>query len=117
MGLPWVRLDSTIAQNPKILTLVEDKNWQSITVYVCGLGYSGTNGTDGFIPRSALPFIHGRPRDADILVEVGLWHERPGGWDVNGWHEYQPTSEEHQKRRERAQRAAAKRWSTVHADV
>lgn len=111
MGLPWIRLESNLAVNPKILALVEDKNFQAALAYTCSLGYSGGHGTDGFIPRAALRFLHARPRDAEALVDVGLWVECAGGWTINGWHDFQPTSEENTKRRERAQNAAAKRWS------
>jgi hypothetical protein len=119
MGLPWIRLENNLAQNPKILALVEDKNYQAAFAYVCGLGYAGGNGTDGFIPRAALPFIHARPRDAKTLVDVGLWIECAGGWDVNSWNDFQPSTEENAQRKERAKKAAASRWSkaqvTTHA--
>ena len=111
MSLPWVRLDSQFPSNPKVLALVSDKAYQALVVYVGGLAYAGAHGTDGFIPRSALPFIHGRTRDAETLVRVGLWNECAGGWDVQSWADYQPSVEEFQKRRDRAKRAAAKRWS------
>lgn len=113
MGLPWIRLENNLAQNPKILALVEDKNYQAAFAYVCGLGYSGSVGTDGFIPRAALSFVHARPRDAQVLVDVGLWIEGAGGWDINGWHDFQPTSDEHAQRKEKAKKAAAKRWSVA----
>jgi hypothetical protein len=111
VSLPWVRLESAFPQNPKILMLVEDRKWQAIAVYVSSLAYSGAHGSDGFIPRAALLYIHGRKTEAKHLVEVGLWIETAGGWDINGWHDFQPTSEEYQKRRDRAKRAAAIRWS------
>ena len=110
MGLPWVRLESQFPQNPKVLALVEDRAWQSLSVYVCGLSYVGAHGTDGFIPRLALPYIHGRPADARKLIEVGLWVECAGGWDVNSWTDFQPTAEEFQKRKDKAKKAAAARW-------
>jgi hypothetical protein len=62
-------------------------------VYCCGLAYSGKHGTDGFIPASALPRLNGRKVDAERLVEAGLWHAVEGGWDVNGWAEYNPTTD------------------------
>ena len=111
MGLPWIRLENNLAQNPKILHLIEDKQYQAAFAYVCSLGYVGSAGTDGFIPRAALPFVHARPRDAQTLVDVGLWHECAGGWDINGWSDFQPTSEENAQRKERAKKAAAHRWS------
>ena len=111
MGLPWVRLDTQFNTNPKVLALVEDKQWRALSVYVCGLGYCGVHGTDGFIPRPALPFIHGTSREASALVSVGLWTGCPGGWNVNGWAEFQESSQETADRKKRAQAAAASRWA------
>ena len=115
MGLPWIRLETVFPFNPKALALVEDKAWQTLNVYTFGLCYSGAHGTDGFIPRLALPILQGRKIDAQKLVEVGLWVECAGGWDINGWTDFQPTAEEFQKRKERAKKAAASRWSKEQA--
>jgi hypothetical protein len=110
MALPWVRLDTAFPMNPKILALVEDKQWQAVVSYVSGLSYSGGQGTDGFLPNSSLPFVHGTPRTASQLVSTGLWIPRLGGHDINGWHEFQPSSEEHEARSARARAAAEIRW-------
>ena len=115
-GLAWVRLDSGIARNHKMLALLDMKDgYRHVTVYVFGLGYCGEQGTDGFIPRNALPFIHARPVDAVKLVEVGLWHLDPGGWLVNDWREYQPSNEETERRSTKARTAAAARWAKERA--
>lgn len=110
MSLPWVRLDTQFATNPKILILVERKAHKALFVYVCGLGYVGAHGTDGYIPKSALPFLHGNKRDADQLVSVGLWRGNPVGYEVNDWASFQGTSEEAMKRKQKAQAAAMIRW-------
>jgi len=111
MGLNWVRVDSAFARNHKIIELAHRKQWQAITAYICGLGYSGEHGLAGFIPEAALPWIHATPRTAHHLVDVELWHAVAGGWQINDWDQYQPSSEEQQRRREKAKRAAAARWS------
>lgn len=110
MTLPWVRLDTQFATNPKVLQLVEQKAQAALVTYICGLGYSGAHGTAGYVPASALPFIHGNKRMAAQLVAVGLWHETVGGYAINGWDEYQPSGPEAEKRREKAQLAALARW-------
>ena len=111
MPLPWVRLDTAFPYNPKLLAMVAEKDGHRAgLVYVCSLGYSGAHGTDGFIPKEALPFIHGRPVDADRLVRHSFWHEQSGGWLINGWTEFQESNAETQERRKRAQDAAHKRW-------
>lgn len=89
-GLPWVRLDSNIASHDKILRLLDRRGGKAIAfVYVCSLGYAGGNGTDGLIPFAALPFIHGSKRDAEALVEVGLWEPHPFGWLIHNYAERQ----------------------------
>jgi len=94
MPLPWVRLDTQFPTNPKVLALVEGKKYRAIAVYTCGLSYAGAHGTDGFIPKMALPFVHSTAREAADLVEVGLWHEDKKGWLIHDWADYQQTSVE-----------------------
>lgn len=113
MGLPWVRLDAQFASNPKILSLIEDKKFRSAFVWTASLAYSGAHGTDGFLPSSCLPFLHATKADARNLVDVGLWMECVGGWEINSWAEYQPSNEETQARKERAKAAAMKRWHGI----
>ena len=119
-GLKWVRLDTSFPHNQKILDLAHAKRYRAIAVYACSLPYAGAQGTDGWIPDSALPLIHGRPIDATHLVEVGLWIPRPGGWDINDWAEYQPSSEETAARTAKARAAAMTRWhgqSAISLDI
>jgi len=109
--LPWVRLDTTFPSNPKLLAMLAEQNGHRAgLVYLCGLSYCGAHGTDGFLPREALIFIHGRRSDADRLVRHGFWWPQPGGWLINGWEEFQEVSEETRARRVRAQAGAAARW-------
>lgn len=110
MGLPWVRLDTQFSSNPKILYLVQDKKFKSAFVYVAGLGYAGAHGTDGFLPEACLPWIHASRTDAKSLVDVGLWKPVPGGWEVNSWAEFQPSTAETEARKKKARDAAMKRW-------
>jgi hypothetical protein len=111
MPLPWVRLDTAFPYNPKLLAMLTERDGHRAgLVYVCSLGYAGAHGTDGFIPREALSFIHGRPADAERLVRHSFWCPQPGGWLINGWTEFQETNAETQARRARAQAAAQARW-------
>lgn len=111
MGLPWVRLDTQWPHNPKFLMLVEDKKWRAICVYMAGLGYSGVHGTNGYVPAVALPMLHGTRKEAGELVEVRLWAPAQGGWDINGWAEFQPSTEENEERSRKAREAAQIRWA------
>lgn len=110
MSLPWVRLDTQFPHNPKILKLVEGKHYRALFLYVCGLSYAGGQGTDGYIPKAALPLLHGTKRDADALVTVGLWRPNPVGWEIHDWGDRQASSAEAVERKKRAQAAAMIRW-------
>jgi len=110
MGLPWVRLDTQFASNPKVVELAAGKKWRAAFVYLASLAYAGAQGTDGYIPSNCLFLIHATRAEADALVGVGLWNLSPGGWDINGWDEFQVSDDAARKRRERAQKGAAKRW-------
>lgn len=111
MPLPWVRLDTSIPRNHKILALLQDKDgYRAFTVYVCSMAYSGEQGTAGFVPDLALPFIHGRKADADRLVKHGFWEPNPGGWTIHDWAGFQAAGEEAEMRKRRARDAAYARW-------
>lgn len=110
MGLPWVRLDTQFASNPKMLELTSQGRWRAAFVYVAALAYSGAHGTDGYLPESCLPFLHGTKRDAVDLVKAGLWHTDMGGWSINGWSEFQISDEAAKARSDKARKAAMSRW-------
>jgi len=113
MSLPWIRFDTALPDNPKILALCARRDGhRAAFVYVCGLAYSGKHGTDGFLPRECLPRINGKQGDAANLLDLELWLMDPGGggWIIPGWSEFQESNEETQKRRVRAQSAARTRW-------
>jgi hypothetical protein len=108
MALPWVRLDTGLPDHPKILALIDAKKPRAALAYVFGLAYCGRHETDGFIPRAALPFLHATTSDAHALVEARLWQHAEGGYEVNDWAEYQPTSEASRLRLEGLKQAAKK---------
>lgn len=114
MGLPWIRLDTSTFDHPKMLFLVEERQFRPIYVHLSGMAYTGKHGLDGLIPKAALRVIGGTVNDAKKLVEAGLWNEVAGGWEVHGWTEYQFSSSEHEARRqklsERGRKGAQARW-------
>lgn len=112
MPLPWVRLDTSMPDHPKILDLIDGhkEGRAAAFVWVCSLAYSGKHGTDGFIPRGALSRCNGRPNDAKLLVSAGLWKDEGVGWTIHGWDDYQESTEETRARSEKARHAAFARW-------
>lgn len=116
-GLPWVRIDSDLAQNPKVADLVAEygaRGKAAAFVFVCAIGYAAAHNTDGAIRKAMLPFVHGTPADARILVEAGLWDVAEKGWCITRYAEHQPTmatrEAEAKARQEKARNAANTRW-------
>lgn len=110
--LSWVRVDSALASNHKVLELLTERGGDhALCVYIFALGHSARQGLNGFIPQIAMGLIHGRKRDGDLLVKVGMWRPVPGGFEVPDWAEYQPSGEESKRRSEKARKAAEARWS------
>ena len=96
MGLPWVRLDTNIATHDKIIHLASDPSttrWQAAFSYVCALGWSGGQGTNGKVPNAALGFVHGNQKTARLLVKYRLWSEVSGGFQIVNFDKRQQTSD------------------------
>lgn len=112
MPLPWVRLDTAMPDNTKVLHLIESHKdgMAAAFVWVCSIAYSGKHGTDGFISRSALARCNGKAVHARLLVEHQFWKDEGVGWTIHDFNEYQESNEETQARSERARLAAFKRW-------
>lgn len=112
MPLPWVRLDTAMPDNPKVLHLLEShkEGRAAAFVWVCSLAYCGKHGTDGFITKSALSRLNGTAIHARLLVDHGFWKDEGVGWTIHGWDEFQESNEETKARSERARLAAFKRW-------
>lgn len=117
MGLPWIRLDTSLPDHPKILGLLTERDGHRCAfVYVCCLAFAGRHATDGFIPREALTRVNGRTGDMARLVDAGLLTANAGGWAIHGWAEFQVADDASRLRRERAQLASATRWSRSEAN-
>lgn len=112
-GLPWVRLDSDIAHNPKIADLIAEhgqKGAAACFAFVCSIGHAAAHNTDGEIRKGVLPFIHATPAHARLLVTAGLWEATDEGWRIVKYAEHQPTRATREALAEAGRRGAAKRW-------
>lgn len=117
MALPWVRLDSNIAAHDKILDLLNDpspRKWQAVASYMFSIGWSGGQGTDGRIPRAALPMVHGTETTARLLCKYRLWEARTADWLIVNYAERQQldaiTAGKAEARRVAAEKANCTRW-------
>ncbi len=113
MALPWVRLDTSIWSNPKILHLVDSnrEGRAAAFVWICSICYSGEHGTDGFIASSALARVNGKPVHAKLLVEHQFWKDEGVGWTIHDYDKYQESNAETKARADQARKAALSRWA------
>lgn len=83
-GLPWIRVDTNVNTHDKILELVGNgaKGKAAGFVYWMSLTYCGGHDTGGVIKKAVLPFVHGTPADARLLVDARLWTPVEGGWEI-----------------------------------
>ena len=119
-GLPWVRIDSDLAQNPRIAEMIAEHGQRGVAaafVFVCSIGHCAAHNTDGEIKKAVLPFIHGTPALARLLVEAELWSQEEKGWSVTGYADHQPTMAAREAdaaaRSEAARKAANARWGNA----
>lgn len=87
--MPWVRLDDSFADHPKIERVGPVAAW----LHVAALCYCARHLTDGRLPKGkahrladvASPEIH-----VDALLRVGLWHEDGDDYVIHDYLDYQP---------------------------
>lgn len=118
MALLWCRMDTNIPSHDKILRLLSDpsaKRWQASTSYMFSFAWSTGQGTDGKIPKAALPFVHATASTARLLVTYGLWREDGvSGWEIVNFAERQQldvvTAGKQAMRSTAGRKAACQRW-------
>lgn len=105
--MTWGKVDDNLAFHPKVIIAGNE----AMGLWVRSLSWSAQQLTDGIIPDAIISALHGTEQ-AHYLVQAGLWHEIPGGYEFNDWVDYQPTREqvltEREATRERSRLARAK---------
>jgi len=102
--MPWAKIDDQFHSNPKVAMAGPN----AISLYIVALSWTAGYLTDGFIPSAQvrrLALCDDYDAAARRLVEVGLWHEADGGYQINDYLEYNPSAKEIKAKR----KAAAKR--------
>ena len=109
--MPWVKLDDRFPDHPKTLSLGDDYD-SCVTLHIRGLCYCAANLTDGFIPSRV---FRGYERECARLVEVGLWDEAEGGFEIHDYLDYNPSRDDalasRKSHSERGRKGAQKRWN------
>lgn len=103
--MPWFKVDDALSMHMKAFAAGN----QALGLWVRAGSWSMHQLSDGFIPRGVVAALGGNWDDAAALINAGLWHEAPEGYQFHDWAEYQPTRE--QVLAERAAAAERKRQS------
>lgn len=123
----WLKIDDGFPDHPKVVKAGPLAGW----LYLCGLCYCKRQTTDGFIPAEVVPRLSTVPRvdrEAERLVEVGLWEPAEGGYVVHDYLDWNPSrsetnawrqNEANRKRRVRADTGGemSARPENVRADI
>lgn len=105
----WVKIDDAFHRHPKTRAAGKDGR----ALFIAGLCWSAAHLTDGHIARTDLPLIAAeaevRPGPtARRLVEVGLWHVTPDGWEVHDYLDFNPSGDEVRERKRKRAEAGRK---------
>lgn len=103
--MTWFKTDDKLWGNAK---------WRSATkgaraLWTTAGSWCADQENDGHVPRHMLTVLDGTPREAQNLVDVGLWEVTNHGWIFHDWHDYQPTRTDLKNARDR-EREKKRRW-------
>jgi hypothetical protein len=94
--MTWFKVDDQLAFHPKIIACTPT----AIALWVRAGAWSAGHLTDGCLPAAMISPLGYRRRDAEKLVEVGLWEAHRDGYRFRNWDEYQPTKAQVEEERE-----------------
>lgn len=107
----WVRLDDGFSMHPKVISAGP----VGMALQVSALCYCNKYLTDGFIPTAVIPSllpISGLYDEEGneitwrevvaTLVELGIWYEVEGGYQIHDYGDFQPLKKDIEKEREAA---------------
>lgn len=99
--MTWAKLDDAFPNHPKVVELSD----RLFRLHVTAICYCAKGLTDGEVPAGALRrLLRGTPRQAQALVDAGLWEVNGDGWAVHDYLKYNPSSAQVEElRRQRAE--------------
>lgn len=87
--MAWFKIDDNFYDHPK----VDELSLDAVGLWaLCGT-YAARHLTDGFIAARRVTRLGGTDELAAELVDAELWEPTEGGYEFRNWHEYQPTKD------------------------
>ncbi len=87
--MAWFKVDDHLYSHPKWLSLPKPAR----ALWVTAGSWSAGQLLNGFVPDKVLSTLGGTRREAEALVDAGLWERVEGGYQFHDWGIYQPTRE------------------------
>lgn len=107
--MAWIRLETGVVHHPKVMELRARKQYRAVMGWLLSMPLSAAQGSDGLITKSSLPLLDITTKEANQLIDVGLWKPVQGGYEINDWDEYNPQGI-YQKRSKAGKKGACSRW-------
>ena len=100
--MPWFRVDDGFSTNKKVLRIPRGRRAAAVGLWTLMGSWCARELTDGCFDSFMVEEIGGTQRQADDLVSAGLWEPTDAGYLFPNWHEYQPTREDTEAKRDAA---------------
>lgn len=107
--MKWIRLETGVVHHPKVMELRARKQYRAAMGFLLSLALSGAQESDGHITKSSLVLLDLTTKEANQLVDVGLWNAVQGGYEINDWAEYNPALY-YEGRKKAGKKGACSRW-------
>lgn len=108
--MTWFKIDDQFADHVKVIELQQHDGWKgAIALWTLAGSWCSRHLKDGEVPTPVVLRLGGTPEEAALLVRVGLWLEREGGYAFHDWAAHNPLRSEVEAKRE-AQRDRVKAW-------
>lgn len=95
--MAWFKVDDQFYDHPKVTGLP----LTAIGLWVKAGSYCARYETDGALETHKVRTLGAQKRDAERLVEAGLWERTAVGYKFYNWDEYQPSKAQQQAKREK----------------
>lgn len=99
--MSWVKIDDGFTDHPKVEALSD----RAFRLHVAGLCFCARTLSDGFIPEDRIRRLLAKVTKGmvDELVTARVWAKRPGGMNVVGYLDYNPSKAKVEKERAEAE--------------
>jgi hypothetical protein len=100
--MPWFKVDDGLFTSRKVLSIPRSSRMQAMGLWCVAGAWAARELSDGFVPAYVVTELGATTRQADVLVNCGLWESADGGYKFHDWVDYQPTRVDTERQRESA---------------